>query len=138
MSLAQVRDYLTDGTVMFSYLAVKGRLTLQAIDGKRILGVADLASMADVTELVAALQFQIGRALVSGGAPVSPRRHARLRRDTDVLLERLYQMLIAPVESMLEGKTRLLVVPSGDLHSVPFAALLNDGEYLVDRISIAT
>ncbi len=138
MSLAQVREYLADGTVMLSYLAVKDRLTLQAIDRERVIGVADLASMADVTELVGALQFQIGRALVSGSAPVSPRRHARLRRDTDVLLERLHQVLIAPVETMLEGKTRLLVLPSGDLHSVPFAALLNDGEYLADRISIAT
>lgn len=138
LSLEQTRGYMDHGTVVLSYLAVGDRLTLQAIDGERIAGVAKLASVGEVTELVAALQFQIGRALVSGSAPVSPRRHSRLRRDTDALLERLYEVLVAPVETMMEGNTRLLVVPSGDLHSVPFAALLNDGEYLADRISVAT
>jgi CHAT domain-containing protein len=40
----------------------------------------------------------------------------------------LYQRLIAPVETLLEGKKRLYVIPHGPLHYVPFHALIATDE----------
>ena len=51
---------------------------------------------------------------------------------------RLYDWLVRPMESALEGRHTLVVVPDGPLRLVPFAAL-NDGEQpLLRRIAVST
>jgi CHAT domain-containing protein/Tfp pilus assembly protein PilF len=47
----------------------------------------------------------------------------------------LYGLLIRPVAAEIEGRERLFIVPSGCLHSVPFAALRENesGAYLGER-----
>jgi len=45
-------------------------------------------------------------------------------------------MIFAPVESELAG-TRLVVIPHGPLHYVPFHALKDRASYLIDRYEIS-
>ncbi|HET7038339.1 MAG TPA: CHAT domain-containing protein, partial [Gemmatimonadales bacterium] len=57
-------------------------------------------------------------------------------------LRRLHDHLIAPLEEkgMLAGKRRLIFVPHGELHYLPFAALLDGGargRFLVERYELA-
>ena len=55
-------------------------------------------------------------------------------------LRGLYRMLVAPLEQtgLLEGTTHLVIIPHGELHYLPFAALLDsDGRALVQRYEIA-
>ena len=52
----------------------------------------------------------------------------------------LYRTLVAPLEQtgLLEGTTHLVIIPHGELHYLPFAALLDgDGRPLVERYEIA-
>ncbi len=51
-------------------------------------------------------------------------------------LARLYQILVEPLRSLLNG-TSLIIVPHGVLHSVPFAALLDQDEPLVHRFVLS-
>lgn len=136
--LEQIQRGLDPDTLILSYLVVDGTVTLQAISSDRIEGVADLARAVEVGELVARLQFQIGRQLASGSAPASASRAARLQRDVDLVLAQLYTMLIGPVEPWLSDRRRLVIIPSGDLHGVPFAALRSGDTYLVDRFTVVT
>ncbi len=56
-------------------------------------------------------------------------------------LRRLHQYLIAPIEEagLLAHTTRLVLVPHGELHYVPFAALLDtQHRFLVERYEITT
>jgi CHAT domain-containing protein len=58
-------------------------------------------------------------------------------------LRRLYHHLVEPVEraGLLEGKRRLVIVPHGELHFLPFSALLHhDGvrdRFLVERFELS-
>jgi CHAT domain-containing protein/tetratricopeptide (TPR) repeat protein len=59
-------------------------------------------------------------------------------------LRQLHQYLIAPIEEthLLAGKTRLTLVPHGELHYLPFAALLEPsgpgaGRFLIERYDLA-
>ena len=58
-------------------------------------------------------------------------------RSTDYLRssQALHGQLIRPTAGLLAGK-KLIVVPHGVLHYVPFAALHSGGEYVIDRHSI--
>jgi tetratricopeptide (TPR) repeat protein len=53
------------------------------------------------------------------------------------LLRRLHSALLAPAESLLEGVTRLVVVPHGAAYHVPFHALHDGRQYLIERLEIA-
>ena len=60
---------------------------------------------------------------------LNPRNRTLPARDWRPSARRLYERLIAPVESarLLTGKQRLIVVPHAELHYLPFAALLRPG-----------
>jgi len=70
------------------------------------------------------------------GEAVSELRREIERPPTDGFrapAQRLYARLIAPIEAQLKA-AKLVIVPHGALHYVPFAALLApDGRFLVDR-----
>lgn len=66
----------------------------------------------------------------------------RLRRDVEGFLERvrlqeapvdlarsLYRTLIAPVADLIERSERLLILPDGSLHRLPFGALIRDTDH---------
>lgn len=138
LALERVQSRLDRSTVILSYLAIGDHLTLQAISSERILNIVDLASLPEIAELTSNLQFQIGRVLLRAGSPTSSGRKERLRRDTDMILSRLYDALLAPVEPMLQHARKIIAIPTQDLHSIPFAALRHDGSYLVDRVTVVT
>ena len=53
-------------------------------------------------------------------------------------LSDLYKILIQPIERELSGKKRLVIVPHGMLHYLPFQALLSrEGKYLIESFSIS-
>lgn len=45
----------------------------------------------------------------------------------------IYDVLAAPVEEHIAGRRRLLIVPHGPLHLVPFHALYDGNRYVMDR-----
>lgn len=138
VDLASVQAQLDDESVLLSFLIIDEQLTLQVIDRSAAHGISNLIHVDRLSELVSSMQFQIGRALVSGTTGVSARREARLKRDMDNVLAQLYEALVRPVEGLIEGRSHCIVIPSGDLHSVPFAALRRGDAYLVDEISFTT
>lgn len=50
----------------------------------------------------------------------------------------LYRALIEPVASYLEGAERLVVIPYGPAHAVPFTALYDGEQHLIDRLAVVT
>lgn len=54
-----------------------------------------------------------------------------------VTLQALYNQLMEPVVDSLEGVDNLIVVPHGVLHNLPFAALFDGGQFLLERYTIS-
>lgn len=93
-----------------------------------------VAAIEDVEALVDKLSFQIGKC--SLGTEYVMSNLDNLRRGIDRCLQSLYRQVIGPVEDLLGLGDRLIVVPHGALHGLPFHAF-HDGEgYLVDRYAI--
>jgi hypothetical protein len=51
--------------------------------------------------------------------------------------KRLYDALIAPIEGVLAGRTRLFVSPQFRLHSLPWGALYDGKQFLAERFAFA-
>lgn len=58
--------------------------------------------------------------------------------DTQNLLGQLYDVVLHPLMADIAGSQRLLVVPYGNLHFLPFAALYNGQAYLVETHELIT
>ncbi len=53
------------------------------------------------------------------------------------VLRQLYHQIIAPIAPQLAGYRRLIVVPHGALHYLPFQALFDGQHYLVEQFELA-
>jgi CHAT domain-containing protein/tetratricopeptide (TPR) repeat protein len=60
-----------------------------------------------------------------------------LIRDVQVTLQLLYQNLLAPMAKQLAACRRLIIVPHGSLHYVPFHALFDGEKYLIETHEVS-
>jgi CHAT domain-containing protein len=130
-TLEEIRDALPTSGTLIEYFQVGDRLLVAVLDHEG-LEVVPLHSLSQVTSHLRMLQFHLAKPgqdtaylLATGGAAL-PRVQHHLRL--------LYQELVAPVQDRLKGD-RLVIVPHGVLHYIPFHALFSGQEYLVDSFA---
>jgi tetratricopeptide (TPR) repeat protein len=111
------------------YLHLDGRFSAFVVAGDRLHFVKDICSYDDMRSPLEGLRFQFG-SLRFGASLSSFLPH--LKRNADHYLERLYDKLIKPIESLI-GAKRLVIAPSGMLNYVPFNALYDGERYLVEK-----
>jgi len=128
VGVEQAQGMLDPGTVVLSYCATRRQtilfvLTMQSFE----VTVIPLTS----EELTG--QVELFRGLIEG------RADEELIRRTGV---RLYQQLLAPASRRITAARRLVVVPDGGLHLLPFAALSRNGSgglhYLAEDIPVSS
>ena len=104
-----------------------------------------------------ALSYSVGREKTAlfaltpeGGLQVKtlPLGEERLRREVESFLERvrsqekpatdLYGELIAPVAELVARSERVLILPDGPLHRLPFGALIHEGRFLIEEKPLHT
>ena len=108
--------------------------------------VRNHGSAATVARLVQQLDVQWDR--LGTGREFAERHMALLERSTQRVLTSLYEELIEPLEPLLEetvdrtsdrteASRKLVIVPHGLLHRVPFHALFDGGSYLLERFEVS-
>jgi CHAT domain-containing protein/tetratricopeptide (TPR) repeat protein len=108
--------------------------------------VRNPGSAATVARLVQQLDVQWDR--LGTGREFAERHTALLERSTQRVLNSLYEELIEPLEPLLEetvdrtsdrteASRKIVIVPHGLLHRVPFHALFDGGSYLLERFEIS-
>lgn len=75
-------------------------------------------------------RFRAGEAFIARHLPV-------LTQAAQRLLGTLYDLLFAPLESALAGGEKVTIIPHGLLHHVPFHALFDGQDYLLERFEMS-
>ncbi len=127
-SLDAIRAALPDDAALVEYFQVDDRIVLCLLERDR-LEIAPISVMSRVAEHVRLLQFQFSKFRL-GDDYIRTFREALLK-STQAHLHELFNELLAPVWSRLEGR-RLVIVPHGLLHYVPFHALYTGTQYVID------
>jgi CHAT domain-containing protein/tetratricopeptide (TPR) repeat protein len=133
-SLEQVQQSLSAEMTMVEYFTIGGEVIAFVIDRSRAHVVRHLCSHEDVQQLQEQLQFQLERMLLDPGHVrehgsvliVSAKKH----------LTELYGLLVAPVQKMIQT-TRLVIVPHGMLHYLPFHAFYDGTQFLMDAFEVS-
>ena len=117
-------EYFTTGDQISAFIASRNRFEV----------VRNVASKREVEHQLAALRFQIEK--FNYGLQFADENFEQLNTATNRHLIRLYEMTFAAIEPMVES-SRLIVIPHGPLHYVPFHALLDRRGYVIDRFEIS-
>lgn len=136
-TLPTVADLLRAGEVMVEYVSEGHWLSALVVrrDGSSVH--RRLAPMEDVRDRTERVYFEIGRA-ISRGVP-SGAAGLRLLNGARAEFGALYDALYRPLASDLADARRLVIVPHGALHAIPFSALWSGDRWLIqDREIVQT
>jgi tetratricopeptide (TPR) repeat protein len=132
-SLKDVQDCLPDDTLMIEFYNDGASLWAFGLDGHGLQVERLPASVEMIDQLQAQLRLNLGAALKAGPhAPATSGLTALAQR----ILQRLYHELLKPLESRMRGRGRLVIVPYGSLHYLPFHLLHSGAAYLIEQYEI--
>jgi tetratricopeptide (TPR) repeat protein len=132
VSLKQVQTVLGPTAALLEYFSIGERLFAAIVTGGRV-DVVPLVSSAVIAHRLRMLQFQFSKFGLS--AEYVARFGMVLMKSTQAHLRALFDDVFAPLEHLLNVRD-LVIVPHGWLHSVPFHALFDGRQYLVDRFTL--
>jgi CHAT domain-containing protein len=130
----EIKQHLSDDSLLLEFYSDSRHLWAFIVDSKQVSVKQLPLTPQDLNQAIQQFQFDISCALklCAHKGPFSAEA-AHLTPITRKRLESLYAGLLSPLADSLRGKQRLMVVPYGALHYLPFH-LLHDGErYLIDR-----
>jgi CHAT domain-containing protein/tetratricopeptide (TPR) repeat protein len=126
------QPYLDNDTLLVEYYVVHGGLVVFLVTDSDVKARRLDGDLSKIQSLMQRLQLNLRT------VPKSPLpRLAALTSNAQALLHQLYQLLIAPLEDQIAGYSKLMIVPHGPLHYLPFHALYNGASYLIERHEIS-
>ncbi len=131
-TLEEIRYALPPDAALLEYFAI-GERTLAAVVTRNSLEIIPLAPATAIAHRLRLLQFQLSKFRLN--SEYIARFHETLVGAAQVHLRGLYDDVIGPLEGLLQVRD-LVIVPFGPLHSLPFHALFDGRDYLIDRFSI--
>jgi CHAT domain-containing protein/predicted negative regulator of RcsB-dependent stress response len=133
VTLEEIRSALSPESTLLEYFQIRDHLVAVVLNHDT-LEIVPIAALSQVNDLIARLHFQLSKFKLSAeyiAAFGKSLMETTLRHSKD-----LYEALLRPIRNRLTGN-RLLIVPHGSLHSLPFQALFDGSEYLIDSYSIS-
>ena len=131
---SELQDTLEPGETAIEYFTTGDEISAFVVTRGGTEVVRAFASRRDVERTLAPLKFQIEK--FNYGPGYADGYFEQLNHAANQYLGLLYRALFAPVERFA-GHHRLIVIPHGSLHYVPFHALLNRRGYLIDQFEIS-
>jgi CHAT domain-containing protein len=133
LSLDTIRATLGPNQTIVEYFRVRDRIlaTLVSHAGLEIIHVTRAPQIA---AMLRTLQFQLSKFRL--GQSYVDQFHAPLLKTTQARLNELYLQLFAPIRHKVKGRD-LIIVPHELLHYVPFHALFDGDQYLIDSFTVS-
>jgi len=132
-SLEAIRAELPADTTLVEFFTVDDRIILCLVDRDRV-EMAPVSLMSRVASQIRMLQFQFSKFRL--GADYLKTFERALLTTTQAHLHEIFNELLAPVWPQLRGR-RLVIVPHGALHYVPFHALYDGEQYVTDACAVS-
>ena len=124
----------SDGdTALVEYYSLGGRLLAFVVTGDGTHIVPMLQPESQVEHLIHQLRFQVDT--LRNGSQHLSRHLDRLTERCNHYLRQLYAALVEPLLHLVQGR-RLVIVPYGALHYVPFHALHSGHRHLIEEVEV--
>lgn len=131
-SVRGIQASLDEGTVLIEFYNDGERLWAFALECSRLSVYPLPVSAQAVQELVRHLRFNIDCALRVGPSQAAQQLTQVAKR----LAQRLYEILLRPLDEHVAGRQRLIIIPYGALHYLPFHLLHTGAGYLIEQAEV--
>ncbi len=131
--LSDLQKHIGKRKVLIEFVSFNDNLSVFIVSGTKINYIENLAKESEISLLLEGLHFQFG-ALRFGTVHLE-KFMPELKKRADFYLRKLFEKLLAPLEDFLEMRD-LVIVPVGALHYVPFNALFDGENYLIESREI--
>jgi CHAT domain-containing protein len=134
VQVESAQPYLKPDTLLIEYYVVKDRLIVFCVAAEPdLFQVYRLSTeLAQIKHWQQRLQVNF-KTVPRSSAPHMP----YLLRDVQATLQYLYEQLLAPLAEQLAAYGRVVIVPHGSLHYVPFHALFDGQRYLIETHEVS-
>ena len=133
LPLSSIRSAIPPDTLVIEYFRVRDHI-LVCLLGAETLEVLPITLETRVVNLLRLLQFQLSKFRLT--PQYVETFHDSLVQATQAHLRELYDELIRPISSRIQAK-HLIFIPHGPLHYVPFHALFDGAQHLIDQYSVS-
>jgi CHAT domain-containing protein len=133
-SVSDLREALEPGETLVEYFTTGEHVSAFIASRDGIQVARRISRKSEIDRLLGALRFQIEK--FNYGTDYVEAYFGQLRRAANEILLGLYKEVFLPIEGMIETD-RVIVVPHGPLHYMPFHALYDGITHLVDRYEIS-
>jgi len=133
LSVEQLQSALPPDATLIEYFSSGDRILASVLNHDEIK-ILPVTVLPRVTHILQLLRFQLSKFRM--GDDYVRKFEDPLLRATQSHLESLYDELIAPLRQFYRGN-RLIFVPHGPLHFLPFHALKTGDDYLCDSFTIS-
>jgi CHAT domain-containing protein len=127
-----VQPYLDPDTVLVEYFMGRGELIAFLVTQTNIEARRLETKISDIQRFSRLLWLNLRAVPRSPASAIDS-----LRTNAEGVLQRLYQLLVAPFRDDLADFQHLIIVPHGILHYLPFHALHDGGGYLLEQFEIS-
>jgi CHAT domain-containing protein len=131
--LSTIQDALDPDQTLVEYYICSGQVTAFVITRDRVVTRVGIAPLAKVEYELRRLRYQLQKVAVS--SDYVQRHSFNLQSGAQEALQRLYQLLLLPLEPLLTNP-KLVIVPHGALHGLPYHACYDGRSYALDRWEI--
>jgi CHAT domain-containing protein len=133
LGIAAIRAALPPDTLLVEYFRVRDRI-VACVLGPSTLEIVPVTLERRVASLLRLLQFQLSKFRLK--PEYLKAVYDSLVQATQTHLKELYEELIAPIVHRLEAR-HLVFVPHGVLHYVPFHALSDGTQHLIEKHTVS-
>ncbi len=126
------QPYLDSETLLLEFYAIQGQLIVFLVTGSGVQARRLTASLAQVQQLLRLFWLNLATVPQS-----TAERTVALAGNTRGVLHKLHQLLLSPLQPELAHYARLIVVPHGVLHYLPFHALFDGSHYALEQHEIS-
>jgi tetratricopeptide (TPR) repeat protein len=129
------QPYLDKDTLLLEYFIARGEVMALSVTAEDIVVHRHLTTLSGLNRLLSLLHFNLNRlspVILSSGALLE-NEWANLHG----LLAQLHNSLISPFADRLGRFDRMIIVPHGRLHYLPFHALFDGKHYLLEQSEIS-
>ena len=133
-SASDLREALDPSETVIEYFTTGDHVSAFIASRESFKVARKIASKSEIERVLATLRFQIEK--FNYGPDYVEAYFGQLRRGTNETLQQLYKAVFAPLEAMV-ATDRLIIIPHGALHYVPFHALTDGSDYLIERFEIS-
>lgn len=133
VSLDAVRQTLGEETLLIEYYNDGDHLWAFTLDRRTVEAHPLSLTTETLNQLISQLQANLAGALKVDPQTPAARNLTHLARR---ILQRLYTLLVEPLALRQRNRRRLVIVPYGALHFLPFHLLYDGSAYLIERCEV--